>query len=56
MAQIPMPRTLFDKIWEAHRVAQRADGRELIYIDRHVLHGAIPSRSRLFDRATSLGD
>src|ERR1044071_2320049 len=34
----PMPRTLFDKIWEAHRVAQRADGRELIYIDRHVLH------------------
>jgi 3-isopropylmalate/(R)-2-methylmalate dehydratase large subunit len=33
-----MPRTLFDKIWEAHRVAQRADGRELIYIDRHVLH------------------
>jgi 3-isopropylmalate/(R)-2-methylmalate dehydratase large subunit len=33
-----MPRTLFDKIWEDHRVAQRADGRELIYIDRHVLH------------------
>jgi 3-isopropylmalate/(R)-2-methylmalate dehydratase large subunit len=33
-----MPHTLFDKIWEAHRVAQRADGRELIYIDRHVLH------------------
>jgi len=30
--------TLFDKIWDAHRVAQRADGRELIYIDRHVLH------------------
>src|SRR3954467_99600 len=33
-----MPDTLFDKIWDAHRVAQRADGRELIYIDRHVLH------------------
>jgi 3-isopropylmalate/(R)-2-methylmalate dehydratase large subunit len=33
-----MPRTLFEKIWDAHRVAQRADGRELIYIDRHVLH------------------
>src|SRR6202163_4833849 len=33
-----MPQTLFDKIWEAHRVARRADGRELIYIDRHVLH------------------
>ena len=33
-----MPQTLFDKIWDAHRVAQRADGRDLIYIDRHVLH------------------
>ena len=33
-----MPRTLFEKIWDAHLVAHRADGRELIYIDRHVLH------------------
>jgi 3-isopropylmalate/(R)-2-methylmalate dehydratase large subunit len=33
-----MQRTLFEKIWEFHRVAQRADGRDLIYIDRHVLH------------------
>jgi 3-isopropylmalate/(R)-2-methylmalate dehydratase large subunit len=33
-----MHRTLFDKIWDTHRVAQRGDGRDLIYIDRHVLH------------------
>jgi len=33
-----MPRTLFDKIWDFHRVGQRADGRDLIYMDRHVLH------------------
>ena len=33
-----MPRTLFDKIWDAHLVGERADGRDLIYIDRHVLH------------------
>src|SRR2546425_4593288 len=33
-----MSRTLFDKIWDSHLVARRADGRELIYIDRHVLH------------------
>jgi len=33
-----VPKTLFDKIWEFHRVGERADGRELIYIDRHVLH------------------
>ncbi len=30
--------TLFDKIWEAHVVARRADGRDLIYVDRHILH------------------
>jgi 3-isopropylmalate/(R)-2-methylmalate dehydratase large subunit len=33
-----MARTLFGKIWDFHCVGQRADGRDLIYIDRHVLH------------------
>src|ERR1700682_5291199 len=33
-----MARTLFDKIWDSHLVGQRADGRDLLYIDRHVLH------------------
>ncbi len=33
-----MPRTLFEKIWDSHFVGRRADGRELLYIDRHVLH------------------
>jgi len=33
-----MRRTLFDKIWDFHRVGQRGDGRDLLYIDRHVLH------------------
>jgi 3-isopropylmalate/(R)-2-methylmalate dehydratase large subunit len=33
-----MAQTLFDKIWDSHLVAQRADGRDLVYIDRHVLH------------------
>ena len=31
-------KTLFDKIWSQHLVGRRVDGRELIYIDRHVLH------------------
>lgn len=30
--------TLFDKIWDAHVVARREDGRTLIYVDRHVIH------------------
>ncbi len=33
-----MAQTLFDKIWDAHRVATRGDGRDLIYMDRHVMH------------------
>jgi 3-isopropylmalate/(R)-2-methylmalate dehydratase large subunit len=32
------PRTLFDKIWQAHLVDQADDGTCLIYIDRHLVH------------------
>ncbi|MDO5705080.1 MAG: 3-isopropylmalate dehydratase large subunit [Paracoccus sp. (in: a-proteobacteria)] len=32
------PRTLYDKIWDAHVVDQQADGTCLIYIDRHLVH------------------
>jgi 3-isopropylmalate/(R)-2-methylmalate dehydratase large subunit len=32
-----MPKTLFDKIWDAHVVARRRDGRALIYMDRNVV-------------------
>lgn len=33
-----MPRTLFDKLWGSHVVADLGGGRALIHIDRHVLH------------------
>ena len=32
------PRTLFDKIWQAHLVDEQADGTCLLYIDRHLVH------------------
>ena len=32
------PQTLFDKIWDAHRAGVRGDGREIIYMDRNVVH------------------
>jgi 3-isopropylmalate/(R)-2-methylmalate dehydratase large subunit len=32
------PRTLYEKIWDAHVVETRADGTALIYIDRHLVH------------------
>ncbi len=32
------PRTLYEKIWDAHVVDLRADGTALIFIDRHLVH------------------
>ncbi len=32
------PRTLYEKIWDAHVVESREDGTCLIYIDRHLVH------------------
>ncbi len=32
------PRTLYEKIWDAHVVDRRGDGTCLIYIDRHLVH------------------
>jgi 3-isopropylmalate/(R)-2-methylmalate dehydratase large subunit len=34
----PGPRTLFEKIWERHKVVERDDGHTLLYIDRHFIH------------------
>ncbi|WP_341712304.1 3-isopropylmalate dehydratase large subunit [Erythrobacter sp.] len=32
------PRTLYEKIWDAHVVERREDGTCIIYIDRHLVH------------------
>lgn len=32
------PKTLYEKIWDAHVVETRDDGTSLIYIDRHLVH------------------
>ncbi|MEZ5550457.1 MAG: 3-isopropylmalate dehydratase large subunit [Pseudomonadales bacterium] len=31
-------RTLYDKVWDAHVVGERADGQTMIYIDQQLLH------------------
>ena len=33
-----MPRTLFDKVWDAHIVDRLEDGTCVLYIDRHLVH------------------
>ncbi|WP_375290979.1 3-isopropylmalate dehydratase large subunit [Qipengyuania sp.] len=32
------PRTLYEKIWDAHVADRREDGTSLLYIDRHLVH------------------
>ncbi|HEY0993306.1 MAG TPA: aconitase family protein, partial [Kofleriaceae bacterium] len=32
------PRTLFDKVWDAHVVAQPDDAPAVLYIDLHLVH------------------
>ncbi len=34
----PGPRTLFDKVWDAHVVERLPDGTCVLYIDRHLVH------------------
>ncbi|UOM36150.1 3-isopropylmalate dehydratase large subunit [Acuticoccus sp. I52.16.1] len=34
----PEPRTLYDKVWDAHVVVTREDGESLMWIDRHFVH------------------
>lgn len=35
---ITTPRTLYDKIWDAHVVRDYEDGSSLLYVDRHLVH------------------
>ncbi|HEX4872496.1 MAG TPA: aconitase family protein, partial [Nevskiaceae bacterium] len=37
-APSPTPLTLYDKLWNAHVVADLGDGAQLLYIDRHLVH------------------
>jgi 3-isopropylmalate/(R)-2-methylmalate dehydratase large subunit len=49
------PRTLFEKIWEAHAVVEREDGQTLLYIDRHLVHdGSARAFEVLADRGLKM--
>ncbi len=32
------PRTLLDKLWDAHEIVRREDGASLLWVDRHLVH------------------
>ncbi|PJZ49347.1 3-isopropylmalate dehydratase large subunit [Leptospira saintgironsiae] len=33
-----MGQTLYDKIWENHRISENSDSESILYVDRHILH------------------
>src|SRR5947209_11020714 len=33
-----MPKTMFEKIWDAHVVGEAVGGTTILYIDRHLIH------------------
>jgi 3-isopropylmalate/(R)-2-methylmalate dehydratase large subunit len=46
------PRTMFDKIWDAHVVAEGPGGQTLLFVDRHLLH---EGSTHAFDRLQASG-
>ena len=49
-----MALTLYDKLWNAHVVAETADGQTLLYVDRHLLHEVSTPQSFEMLRADNL--
>src|SRR5438132_14302102 len=41
----PEPKTMFEKIWEAHAVREVPGESTILYIDRHLVHEATSSRA-----------
>ena len=39
------PKTLFDKIWDQHVIADLGQGLSLLYVDRHLLHDLSGARA-----------
>ena len=46
-----MGRTLYDKIWQAHKIVEGADGQTLLHVARHLVHdGSVHAFEFLRDR------
>ena len=51
------PRTLFDKVWDAHVVLRREDGTSLLWVDRHLVHeGSHHAFAKLAERGLPVAE
>jgi 3-isopropylmalate/(R)-2-methylmalate dehydratase large subunit len=54
---VMQPRTIVDKLWDAHVVAQRPGGEALLWIDRHFLHeGSFHAFQQLRERGEGVAE
>ena len=52
-----LPRTLFDKLWDAHVVTVRKDGETLLWVDRHFVHeGSHHAFRKLDERGAAVAE
>ena len=51
------PRTLFDKVWDAHVITVRDDGETLLWVDRHFVHeGSHHAFRKVDERAMTVAE
>ncbi len=51
------PRTLIDKLWEAHEIVRREDGESLLWVDRHYVHeGSLHAFGQIAERAAEVAE
>jgi homoaconitase/3-isopropylmalate dehydratase large subunit len=51
MSAASRPKTLFEKIWSKHRILEREDEQELMFVDTHMLQdGSAPAFEMLRQR------
>lgn len=51
------PRTLLDKLWDAHEVLRREDGTSLLWVDRHLVHeGSHHAFAKLAERGMPVAE
>jgi 3-isopropylmalate/(R)-2-methylmalate dehydratase large subunit len=54
---MPRPKTIVDKLWDAHVVAERPNGDALLWIDRHFLHeGSFHAFTELANRHAKIAE
>ena len=51
------PRTIIDKIWNAHEIVRREDGDTLLWVDRHYVHeGSFHAFTKLAERDAAVAE